>query len=111
MHACISFHTCTPAGLRSAHDTVQAKSLRLACKTSSLAGTKLPQRQQSLLARQRSVTRRQTTMGLPIPIVGRYFADLQVSALLGTRFKHVLHAGPLFNPFFAFVAYALGAAR
>lgn len=58
-------------------------------------------------------------MGLPIPIIGK-LATLQawqkvhllaIQKVTGALYDSMMLAGPLFNPFFAAIAYALGAAR
>lgn len=48
-----------------------ARALHMTCTRSTLSGNRIPLRQLSRHARPASAQRRPTTMGLPIPIIGR----------------------------------------
>lgn len=50
-------------------------------------------------------------MGLPIPIIGELGCQAAPMSETAERLYNSFAAGPLFNPFFAALAYALGAAR
>lgn len=111
MHLCIATTGASLATVQAAPRYGQTQTVRLTCKSSQLSGTKVPAQRYIAHARTASARRRATTMGLPIPIVGKFqqVAPLQ-PASSGIQVLSLV-AGPLFNPFFAFIAYALGAAR
>ncbi|KAL0049922.1 hypothetical protein WJX82_000826 [Trebouxia sp. C0006] len=79
---------CSTAAIVSFNSSPRRPSAHLACQRSALNGVRISQKRTPRRIKASAAHSVVTTMGLPIPIIG-----------------------PLFNPFFAALAYALGAAR
>ena len=101
----------TPYGISSRW--VSRAAAKLACQRSPVNGLR-PKLHRSRQPIRRAITRKVTTMGLPIPIIGKSLLFHSVCSLTLRVTLHCMltvSAGPLFNPVFAALAYALGAAR